>query len=152
MFASTKLASSALRVSVTQQSQRMLSTPRGAAPLRSSIARQPIARNGLIQSNGHNAFVTHSLRNTAQSRGITAETTTGAIVMAAKLQGAGLATVGLAGAGVGIGAVFAALIIGVSRNPSMRGQLFQYAIMGFAFAEAQGLFAMMITFLMLYAY
>lgn len=32
-----------------------------------------------------------------------------------------MATVGLAGAGVGIGAVFAALILGVSRNPSLRG-------------------------------
>lgn len=58
-----------------------------------------------------------------QARGVVAETAAGAIVAAAKLQGAGLATVGLAGAGVGIGAVFSALILGVSRNPSMRGEL-----------------------------
>ncbi len=34
----------------------------------------------------------------------------------------GLATTGLIGAGVGIGIVFGALILGVTRNPSLRGQ------------------------------
>ena len=46
---------------------------------------------------------------------------------------------GFVGAGVGIGVVFGALILGVARNPSLRGQLFSYAILGFAFAEATGL-------------
>ena len=54
------------------------------------------------------------------------------------------------GAGVGIGVVFGALILGVARNPSLRGQLFAYAILGFAFAEATGLFALMMAFLLLY--
>lgn len=40
---------------------------------------------------------------------------------AAKYIGAGLSTFGLAGAGVGIGLVFASLIGGVSRNPALRG-------------------------------
>lgn len=52
--------------------------------------------------------------------------------------------------GVGIGTVFGALIQGVARNPSLRGQLFQYAVLGFAFAEATGLFALMMSFLLLY--
>lgn len=68
----------------------------------------------------------------------------------AKLLSAGIATTGLIGAGVGIGVVFGALIIGVSRNPSLRGQLFTYAILGFAFAEATGLFAFMMAFLLLF--
>nr|QCL17429.1 ATP synthase F0 subunit 6 [Graphis scripta] len=72
------------------------------------------------------------------------------MVQAAKIIGTGLATTGLIGAGVGIGVVFGALIIGVSRNPSLRGQLFAYAILGFAFAEATGLFALMMAFLLLY--
>jgi len=72
------------------------------------------------------------------------------IIQAAKIIGTGLATTGLIGAGVGIGVVFGALIIGVSRNPSLRGQLFSYAILGFAFAEATGLFALMMAFLLLY--
>jgi len=78
--------------------------------------------------------------------------TAAAIRTAAKLHGAGAATIGLAGAGVGIGTVFGALINGVARNPAMRGQLFSYAVLGFAFAEATGLFALMVAFLLLYAY
>lgn len=69
---------------------------------------------------------------------------------AGKLIGSGVAAAGLIGAGTGIGSVFAALITGVARNPSMRGQLFSYAILGFAFAEATGLFALMVSFLILF--
>jgi F-type H+-transporting ATPase subunit c len=35
---------------------------------------------------------------------------------------------------------------------SITGQLFTYAVLGFAFAEATGLFALMVAFLLLYAY
>lgn len=72
------------------------------------------------------------------------------MIQAARIIGTGLATTGLIGAGVGIGIVFGALIIGVSRNPSMQSQLFTYAILGFAFSEATGLFALMMGFLLLY--
>ena len=60
------------------------------------------------------------------------------MLQAAKYIGAGMATIGLAGAGVGIGVVFSGLITAVARNPQMRGQLFNYAILGFALAEATG--------------
>ena len=73
------------------------------------------------------------------------------IVLLRKYIGSGIATIGLAGAGVGIAIVFAALINGTSRNPQLRGQLFQYAILGFALSEATGLFCLMISFLLLYA-
>jgi F-type H+-transporting ATPase subunit c len=73
------------------------------------------------------------------------------MLTAARYIGAGLATIGLAGAGVGIGVVFAGLIVGTSRNPIMRPQLFSYAILGFALSEATGLFALMVTFLLLYS-
>jgi len=68
----------------------------------------------------------------------------------AKVLGAGLATVGLAGAGVGIGTVFGALLVAVARNVSLRGTLFTYAVLGFALTEAMGLFALMMAFLLLY--
>ena len=71
---------------------------------------------------------------------------------ASRLIGTGLATTGLIGAGVGIGVVFGALILGVARNPSMKAQLFSYAILGFAFAEATGLFALMMAFLILFTF
>ena len=51
------------------------------------------------------------------------------MIQVAKIIGTGLATTGLIGAGVGIGVVFGALILGVARNPSLRGQLFSYAKM-----------------------
>jgi F-type H+-transporting ATPase subunit c len=72
------------------------------------------------------------------------------MVESSKLIGAGLATVGLAGAGVGIGVVFGCLIIGVSRNPALKNQLFSYSILGFAFSEATALFALMMALLLLY--
>ena len=73
------------------------------------------------------------------------------MLQAAKYIGAGLATIGLAGAGVGIGIVFSGLIGGVSRNPALRPQLFTFAILGFALSEATGLFALMMSFLLLYS-
>lgn len=65
--------------------------------------------------------------------------------------GAGLAACGLIGAGVGIGTIFGSLITGVSRNSSVKEQLFTYAILGFALAEATGLFALIVSFLVLYS-
>jgi F-type H+-transporting ATPase subunit c len=73
------------------------------------------------------------------------------MLQAAKVIGSGLATIGLSGAGVGIGLVFGNLISGTARNPSMSGQLFSYAILGFALAEATGLFCLMMAFLLLYS-
>merc|ERR1712110_498378 len=70
---------------------------------------------------------------------------------AAKFIGAGAATVGVAGSGAGIGTVFGSLIIGYARNPSLKAQLFSYAILGFALSEAMGLFCLMVAFLILFA-
>ena len=64
------------------------------------------------------------------------------LLQAAKFIGAGLATIGLAGAGVGIGTVFGALVIGISRNPSLKDELFKLAILGFALTEAIALFSL----------
>jgi F-type H+-transporting ATPase subunit c len=73
------------------------------------------------------------------------------LVLAGKYIGAGISTIGLLGAGIGIAIVFAALINGVARNPSVRSTLFTYAILGFSLSEATGLFCLMISFLLLYA-
>jgi len=74
------------------------------------------------------------------------------MVMAAKLIGAGAATIGLAGAGVGIGNVFGSLIEGVARNPNQKDELFRFAILGFALTESIALFALMIVFLILFSF
>ena len=74
------------------------------------------------------------------------------MVEVSKNIGMGSAAIGLTGAGIGIGLVFAALLNGVARNPALRGQLFSYAILGFALSEAMGLFCLMMAFLLLFAF
>lgn len=73
------------------------------------------------------------------------------MVEAAKFIGAGAATAGVGGAGAGIGTVFGGMIQGYARNPSLKQQLFTYCILGFALAEAMGLFALMMALLILFA-
>jgi len=73
------------------------------------------------------------------------------MVQSAKIIGSGIATIGLSGAGVGIGIVFGNLITGTARNPQIRNQLFNYAILGFSLSEATGLFCLMVSFLLLYS-
>lgn len=72
------------------------------------------------------------------------------MLQSAKLIGSGLATIGLTGAGIGIGVVFGCMVIGMSRNPTLEGRLFRYAIMGFALTEAMALFVLMMAFLILF--
>jgi len=151
MFASSKMVA---RMGM-KQPMRLMSTSQ--APIPSSIIRstrqQPALRHGLLLNGAvRNNLTNNVMRGVMQSRGVVVESTAMAIVTAAKIHGAGAAAIGLAGAGVGIGTVFGALINGVARNPALRGQLFTYAVLGFAFAEATGLFALMVAFLLLYAY
>jgi len=74
------------------------------------------------------------------------------MITAAKLIGAGLATIGLAGAGVGIGNIFGGLVIATARNPNEKDELFRLAILGFALTEAIALFALMMAFLILFTF
>lgn len=72
------------------------------------------------------------------------------LVLSAKIVAGGLATIAIAGAGVGIGIVFGSLILGVSYNPHANDRLFGYAILGFALTESIALFGLMMSFLLLY--
>lgn len=74
------------------------------------------------------------------------------LLQSAKCVGAGLATIGLAGAGIGIGNVFGNLLNSIARNPSLKDELFKMAILGFALTEAIALFSLMIAFLLLFAF
>jgi len=73
------------------------------------------------------------------------------LTSSSKLIGAGLATIGVTGAGAGIGIVFCGLILAIARNPSKEDKLFQFALLGFALCEAMGLLAIMMAFLILYS-
>lgn len=71
-------------------------------------------------------------------------------VESARMIGAGIAMVALAGVGLGIGLIFSSLITSISRNPSSREQVFPVGILGFALTEAVALFALLIAFLILF--
>lgn len=73
------------------------------------------------------------------------------LISCAKFVGAGLATIGLGGAAIGIGVVFAGFLNAVARSPFYTDELFRYALLGFALAEATGLMALMMAFLILYS-
>ena len=66
---------------------------------------------------------------------------------AAKMIGAGLAAIALAGAGVGIGIIFGNYLSGAMRNPSAAQKQFPNLLLGFALAEATGLFGLVVALL-----
>jgi len=68
----------------------------------------------------------------------------------AKMVGAGLAVIALAGVGVGIGNIFGNLVASIGRNPAIRDTVFPVGILGFALTEAIALFALLIAFLILF--
>ena len=74
-----------------------------------------------------------------------------ALVGIGKCCGAGLATIGLTGAGVGVGLVFASLVYISGRAPGEAKNVFKIAMLGFALTEAVGLLALMMAFLILYS-
>jgi F-type H+-transporting ATPase subunit c len=69
---------------------------------------------------------------------------------AAKLIGAGLAMMGMIGAGVGVGNIFASFISAVGRNPSAAGAVQGTLFIGMALVEAIALFALVIALLILF--
>ncbi|XP_050538777.1 ATP synthase lipid-binding protein, mitochondrial [Daktulosphaira vitifoliae] len=119
-----------------------------ARPISSIVSNGPSTQ---LQQNQQSPIVPNgSLVNAV--RGFQTTTVSRDIDSAAKFIGAGAATVGIAGSGAGIGTVFGSLIIGYARNPSLKQQLFSYAILGFALSEAMGLFCLMMAFLLLFAF
>ena len=72
-------------------------------------------------------------------------------VEAAKMIGAGLATIALVGVGIGMGNIFSAMVTAIGRNPAARGEVFGVGILGLALTEAIALFALIVALLMLFA-
>ena len=74
------------------------------------------------------------------------------LVEGLKYLGAGLAVIGVIGAGIGIGNVFAAFITAaVGRNPAARNEVFTMTMLGFALVEAIALFALVIALVILFS-
>jgi F-type H+-transporting ATPase subunit c len=74
----------------------------------------------------------------------------GDIAEMGKYIGAGLATMGMGGAGIGVGHIAGNFLAGALRNPSAApGQLPNFFI-GVAFAEALGIISFLIAILLMY--
>lgn len=69
---------------------------------------------------------------------------------AAKMIGAGIACIGMAGAGIGLGNIFGSFLQGALRNPSAADGQFGRLIFGFAVTEALGIFSLLIALLILF--
>ena len=125
----------------------MLGRSAAARPVLSAISCNGPQLNGQTMTSNDKQMVCLQVLRSVHSSGVQRD-----IDSAAKFIGAGAATVGVAGSGAGIGSVFGSLIIGYARNPSLKQQLFSYAILGFALSEAMGLFCLMMAFLLLFAF
>lgn len=140
MFACARLIAPVARSALIHNSKQYF------RPLSSVVAQsQTLTQSPFVQKHQKPALLPaiRSFQTTPVTRDIDS---------AAKFIGAGAATVGVAGSGAGIGTVFGSLIIGYARNPSLKQQLFSYAILGFALSEAMGLFCLMMSFLLLFAF
>ncbi|KAJ4422058.1 hypothetical protein N0V82_003248 [Gnomoniopsis sp. IMI 355080] len=126
-----QVARPAMRVNVANASKRTITGMTKPSPM------QSIKRSSILNTTTRSAFK-------QQTRSYNSEMAN-ALVEVSKNLGMGSAAIGLTGAGIGIGLVFAALLNGVARNPALKGQLFSYAILGFAFVEAIGLFDLMVA-------
>ena len=71
-------------------------------------------------------------------------------IESANLIGAGLATIGVAGAGVGIGIIFGQYVSGSMRNPAAAPKVFGNVLLGFALTEAVALYALVMAFLIMF--
>ena len=69
----------------------------------------------------------------------------GNILDAMRYVGAGLAMIGAAGAGVGIGLSVQSALTGMARNPDTYGNLLTNMILGIAFSEDPGQFCASLT-------
>ncbi|MDJ0895141.1 MAG: F0F1 ATP synthase subunit C [Alphaproteobacteria bacterium] len=69
---------------------------------------------------------------------------------AGKFVGAGLAAIGMIGAGIGVGNVWASYISALARNPASKDEIGANIWIGFAVTEAIALFALLISILALF--
>jgi F0F1-type ATP synthase membrane subunit c/vacuolar-type H+-ATPase subunit K len=71
---------------------------------------------------------------------------------AAKLLGAGIATLALAGVGIGLGNIFGSYLAAAVRNPAAAPKVFGNLLLGFALTEAVALFALVVALLLLFVF
>jgi F-type H+-transporting ATPase subunit c len=65
--------------------------------------------------------------------------------------GCAICMVAVGGCASGIGQLFAALVVGIARNPSMKEDLFTYLLIGMGFLEFLIIIVVLIAFMLLYS-
>ena len=70
---------------------------------------------------------------------------------AAKYIGAGIACIGMGGAGIGVANIFGQYLSSAIRNPAAAQGQFTNLIFGFAVTEALGIFSFLVALLLLFA-
>uniref|UniRef100_A0A7S1FIL4 V-ATPase proteolipid subunit C-like domain-containing protein n=1 Tax=Noctiluca scintillans TaxID=2966 RepID=A0A7S1FIL4_NOCSC len=65
--------------------------------------------------------------------------------------GCAIAMVAVGGCAQGIGQLFAALVVGMARNPSMKEDLFTYTLIGMGFLEFLAIVVILVAGLLLYS-
>jgi F-type H+-transporting ATPase subunit c len=69
---------------------------------------------------------------------------------AAKMIGAGLATLGMIGAGLGVGNVWSNYFVSIARNPAAKEEIGANIWIGFAVTEAIAIFSLVVALLVLF--
>lgn len=100
---------------------------------RSTSGRSSFNHGGVIRSTNHISSI-GAARNAGTS-----------------VLGCAIAVVAVGGCAQGIGQLFAALVVGIARNPSMKEDLFTYTLIGMGFLEFLALGVILISFLLLYS-
>eukprot|EP00438_Fugacium_kawagutii_P026328 Skav210237 [mRNA] locus=scaffold2884:150949:155033:+ [translate_table: standard] len=123
-----------------------------------SILRQALRRNAIpavarampnLSSSATVPMVTQPLQKQIETMGLGAPLSkrhAGVSVL-----GCAIAMVAVGGCAQGIGQLFAALVVGMARNPSMKEDLFTYTLIGMGFLEFLAIVVILIAGLLLYS-
>jgi F-type H+-transporting ATPase subunit c len=68
-----------------------------------------------------------------------------------KFIGVGICSIGMAGAAIAIGNIFGSFFNSIARNPSAAPKVEKYIYIAAGLAEAMGIFAVLLAFLILFA-
>ena len=72
-------------------------------------------------------------------------------LLALKFIGVGLLSIGMAGAAVAIGNIFSSFFASIARNPSASAKIEKYIYIAAGLAEAMGIFAVLLAFLVMFS-
>ena len=73
------------------------------------------------------------------------------ILMGLRYLASSIPLIALAGVAIGVGIIFAFLVLSISRNPTTISIIIRWAFIGFSLVEVSGFIGLVYSFLLLYA-